>query len=185
MSWIRVVREDEADGALAEAYEEVVRSRGKLSAIMRIQSLAPKAMRAHLDLYLALMFDRGGLGRAERELIAVVVSVENGCEYCTLHHAAALEAWWKDRERVERLRESPGSAGLSDREAALVDYALALTRSPAEVREGDVERLRAAGLADEEILQANMITAYFNFVNRVAEGLGVEPTPDEVVGYRY
>lgn len=185
MSWIRVVDEEEADGPLAEVYERIARNRGKVSNIMRVQSLAPDAMAAHLDLYMTLLFGKGGLGRAERELVAVVVSRANGCEYCVLHHAAALEAWWKDPRKVERLLEDPGSVDLSPRETALVDYARRLTGSPADVGEDDLVALREAGLSDEEILQANMITSYFNFVNRVAEGLGVEAPPEEVRGYRY
>jgi uncharacterized peroxidase-related enzyme len=185
MSWIRTIHEDEAEGPLAHVYEEISRRRGKLSNIMRVQSLAPDAMRAHLDLYTTLMFSKGGLSRAERELIAVVVSVENDCRYCTLHHAAALEAWWKDPERVARVREAPDAAELSERERALVGYARDLTRAPAKVDEFRIEELRRSSLTDEEILQANMITAYFNFVNRIAEGLGVDAPPEEVGGYRY
>ncbi len=185
MNWIRVIHEDEAEGELADVYQQIAKKRGKLSNIMRIQSLAPQAMQAHLDLYLEVMFSKGGLSRAERELVAVVVSMENGCEYCTLHHAAALEAWWKDADRVARLRRDPATAELSPREAALVEYALGLTREPAALTEGDLAPLRSAGLTDEEVLQANMITAYFNFVNRIAEGLGVEAPPEEVEGYRY
>jgi alkylhydroperoxidase family enzyme len=60
-----------------------------------------------------------------------------------------------------------------------------LTLRPADMQESDLEPLRAAGLDDEEILQATMVTSYFNFVNRIAQGLGVEATPEEVGGYRY
>jgi alkylhydroperoxidase family enzyme len=49
----------------------------------------------------------------------------------------------------------------------------------------DVERLRRTGFSDEEILSINLITSYFNFVNRVAEGLGVEFSEEEVQGYNY
>jgi len=185
MTWIRTIHEDDAEGRLAEVYEAIIERRGKLSNIMRIQSLAPEAMAIHMELYLALMFSKGGLSRAERELIAVIVSVENGCTYCTLHHAAALEAWWKDGDRVRRLQNDPESADLSSRERALVDYSKALTKAPAAVGAEQVQALRDEGLRDEEILQANMIVAYFNFVNRIAEGLGVEAPPDEVAGYRY
>jgi uncharacterized peroxidase-related enzyme len=185
MSWIRVIPEERAEGALSDVYGRIARSRGRVSNIMRVQSLAPGAMAAHLDLYLDLMFSKGGLSRAERELVAVVVSVANGCEYCSLHHAAALEAWWKAPERVERLMKNPDRADLSPREQALARYARTLTLSPNAVEAGGVESLRDAGLSDEEILQANMITAYFNFVNRIAVGLGVEAPPEEVGGYRY
>ncbi len=185
MSWIRTIEEDDAEGRLAEVYARIAARRGKVSNIMRVQSLAPEAMEAHLDLYLTLLFGSRGLSRAERELIAVVVSVENGCDYCTLHHAVALEAWWKDAERVARLRKDPAEAELSQREAALADYALALTRTPSRMNEADLGPLRDSGLTDEEILEANLIASYFNFVNRIAEGLGVEVSPEEARGYEY
>ncbi|MDQ3522084.1 MAG: carboxymuconolactone decarboxylase family protein, partial [Gemmatimonadota bacterium] len=63
-------------------------------------SLHPAAMQAHMDLYMAVMFQRSGISREERELIAVVVSAANRCAYCVSHHAAALNAYWKDQERV-------------------------------------------------------------------------------------
>lgn len=185
MSWIREVHEEDAEGRLAESYEAIARSRGKVSNIMRVQSLAPGAMKAHMDLYLELLFARGGLSRAEREMVAVVVSVENRCAYCTLHHEAALAAWWKDDDRVRRLRGNLAEAGLSAREHAIATYAQALTRAPSEPGQAGIEALREAGLDDAEILHVNMITSYFNFVNRIAEGLGVEAPPEEVEGYRY
>lgn len=185
MSWIERVLEEEAEGPLAQVYARIGSSRGKVSNIMRVQSLAPRAMAAHLDLYQALLFGRSGLTRAERELLAVVVSVENGCRYCTLHHEAALRAWWKDDDRVDALLEDPARAGLSTREEALVDYALQLTREPAGVTEDRVRALRDVGLDDADILTANMVISYFNFVNRIAEGLGVEAPPEEVGGYDY
>jgi uncharacterized peroxidase-related enzyme len=184
MSWIRTIHESEAEGRLSDVYESIRESRGKLSNIMRVQSLAPEAMSHHMDLYLEIMFRKGGLSRAEREMIAVVVSVANGCEYCTLHHGAALEAWWKDPDRVQALRTDPLQAGLSRRESALVGYALALTDRPAAMVPADLEPMRDEGLTDDEILQANLIVAYFNFVNRIALGLGVAYSDDEVAGYK-
>jgi uncharacterized peroxidase-related enzyme len=185
MAWIQTIHEDDASGELRDIYERISGARGKLSNIMRVQSLRPEAMMAHLDLYMALLFGKSGLRRAERELIATVVSVANDCEYCTRHHAEALLAYWKDPLRVEQVIADPRLADLSEREQALVDYALKLTRQPGAVSEEDVNGLREQGLADRDVLDANMITGYFNFVNRVAEGLGVEVTDEEVGGYDY
>ena len=58
--------------------------------------------------------------------------------------------------------------------AALCRYALALTLEPWTVRRSDVDALRAAGLTDRDIVDANQVAAYFNYVNRIADGLGVE-----------
>lgn len=151
---------------------------------MQVQSLHPKAMTAHMGLYMAIMVGKSGLSREEREMIAVAVSATNGCEYCVRHHGAALLAYWKDPERVERFSADP----LSEREgrmAAVIVYAVELTRSPGAVDEKHIRDLREAGLGDEEIVGVNLIVSYFNFVTRLAEGLGVEVTDEEVSGYRY
>lgn len=185
MAWIRVVERDEAEGALEEAYERISSARGKLSNIMMVQSLDPAAMQAHLDLYMALLFSRSGLRREEREAIAVVVSSGNGCGYCVSHHAAALQAYWKDGARVQELVRDYRAVDLTSRLRAILDYAALLTRDPKAVAEEHVQALRSEGLSDDEILNVNLVTAYFNFVNRIAEGLGVEFTAEEAGGYRY
>ncbi len=63
---------------------------------------------------------------------------------------------------------------MSNRERGILDYAVKVTRSPHAIREVDIEYLRSVGLTDGEILDACQVTAYYNFVNRMASGLGVE-----------
>lgn len=184
MPWIDVVAPERAAGALRDVYERVVRERGKLSYIMQVQSLHPEAMASHLDLYVELMFGKSGLTRAERELIGVVVSAANRCAYCVRHHAEPLRAYWKEEARVAAAAADWRQTELTDRERALATYADKLTRAPGDMAEEDVASLRAAGFTDRDILDANMITAYFNFVNRLAAGLGVEFTAEEVRGYK-
>ncbi len=74
---------------------------------------------------------------------------------------------------MDALAASPEDAPLPDRTRALVTYALKLTREPARMAEADLEPLRAAGLSDRGIHDTAAIVAYYNFVNRLAEGLGV------------
>jgi len=185
MVWIRVIEEDEAEGRLKEYYEEIKRARGKVANIMKIHSLHPEAMVKHLELYLAIMFRPGGLKREQREMIATVVSALNKCGYCTYHHAEALNFYWKDRERLQRLIEDYTQLDLAPPERTMLDYARKLTQDPASVTEADVQRLRDTGFSDEEILNINLVVSYFNFVNRVALGLGVEFSDQEMKGYKY
>lgn len=63
---------------------------------------------------------------------------------------------------------------LTQRECALVEYASKLTAEPSSIRQNDIRRLRETGLEDEAILHLVQVVAYFNFVNRIAHGLGVE-----------
>jgi uncharacterized peroxidase-related enzyme len=62
--------------------------------------------------------------------------------------------------------------------AALRRYALALTIRPWTVRRADLDSLRAVGLSDRDIVDANQVVAYYNYVNRVADGLGVQLEDD-------
>ncbi len=72
------------------------------------------------------------------------------------------------------MKADPQRANVSSRGRALIDYAVALTRQPASITESQIDVLRAAGLSDAAIHDTVAVTAYFNFVNRIALGLGVE-----------
>lgn len=89
------------------------------------------------------------------------------------HHGAALRQLTGRGALAETLTRSPEDAALPERSRALVDYALKLTREPARVAAEDLASLRAAGLGDRGIHDAVAVVAYFNFVNRLAQGLGV------------
>ncbi len=184
MAWIEVIDEDDATGELRETYDQILDARGKLSNIMRIHSLNPAAMQAHMALYQCLLFGRSGLRRAEREALATVVSVTNDCAYCTRHHAEALQAYWKDQARVDQLIDDYRAID-DERLRAMLGFGAQLTQAPAAVSEDDVQALREVGLSDADVLDITLITSYFNFVNRIAEGLGVEFTEAEATGYDY
>jgi uncharacterized peroxidase-related enzyme len=185
MAFIKVIGEDEADGKLFEVYDEIQRNRGRVSNILRVQSLNPKGLRAHLDLYMASVFGKGGLSRREAELIAVVVSAANGDSYCLTHHSEGLDRHAKDPEWVKQVATDPAKAKLSEREASLVHFALGLTQHPGKGRKEAVSALRARGFTDDQILQATEIVAYFNFANRLALGLGAELEAEGERDYHY
>ena len=184
MVWIKVIEEDNARGELKEIYDEIIRSRGKVANILKSHSLNPAALKAHLDLYMALMFGDSPLKREEREMIAVCVSSANNCNYCRTHHGDALNTYWKDEEKIERFKSNWRDVVTNPRHHAMLEYAEKLTRNPDKVTREDVELLKKY-FTDREILDIALITAYFNFVNRIALGLGVEVTEEELRGYNY
>lgn len=75
---------------------------------------------------------------------------------------------------VEALGEDYRQARVTPAERAMLDYAVKLTLEPWAMVEGDVEILRDAGWSDAAILDINQVTGYYAFVNRLADGLGVE-----------
>lgn len=184
MARIRVIEPEDARGRLREIYEQLEGKRGKIAAIHKIQSLNPESIRSHMDLYMTIMYGKSSLSRAQRELIGVVVSRANGCEYCVRHHLEALRHFWRDHELLERIEEDFGQAGLDDRNAALCDYAWKLSRRPAGMDDDDFRAMRETGWDDRAILDATLTVAYFNFVNRIVTALDVELEPDPG-GYKY
>lgn len=185
MAWIDVIEPEDATGDLNALYDDIAEKRGKLSNVLKVHSQNPSALKEHLDLYGTLLFGSSPLSRAEREAIAVVVSAANDCDYCVHHHAEALQAYWHEA-RVQQLADD--YTALDDLDVPLraaCDVAAKLTRSPDAMSEADVESLRAAGWSDRAVLDIVLVTSYFNFVNRITNGLGVESTPEEATGYHY
>lgn len=185
MAFIKVIEHNEAEGELKTVYDDLVSKRGKLAEVHKIQSLNPESMIKHMGLYLTIMFGKSPLSRAQREMIAVVVSVANSCEYCQTHHAQALNHYWKEDDKIDRLKRDYRKAGLSDIDLNLCELAWQLTRIPGVTTETLIEKLKAQGLDDRSILDANLVIAYFNFVNRLVLGLGVHLEKDKGEGYKY
>ncbi len=81
MAWIKMMEESEAAGKLKDIYESQRAQAGAVANILKIHSLAPDTLPAHMGLYSAVMHAHGDLSRAQREMIAVVVSSVNSCHY--------------------------------------------------------------------------------------------------------
>ena len=185
MARIDVIEPNAAEGRLKEIYDEIEGSRGKIAEVHKIQSLNPETITNHMDLYLNVMFGKSPLKRYQREMMAVVVSRANGCTYCQRHHLEALEHFWKDTDQTEQLRSDYRALDLSAVDRALCDYAWELTTDPGAAERADpTVVLREKGLSDRAILDATLVLSYFNFVNRMVLGLGVELEEDPG-GYEY
>ncbi|MCW9708779.1 peroxidase-related enzyme [Fodinibius salsisoli] len=186
MAYINIIEPEEATGSLKKIYEELEKKRRKLARIHKVQSLHPETIVAHMELYLSIMFSRSPLSRAQREMMAVVVSATNECEYCQRHHGEALNHYWKEGGRVRQLRTDYNQADLDKTDSLLCQLAQKLTLNPDEIdKEQDIKPLKNTGLSDRAILDAVLVISYFNFVNRMVQGLGVETDEQEVQGYKY
>lgn len=81
MAWIKMVEPDDATGELKAEYEQAVKRAGKVFNILKVQSLNPTVLHLSMQMYLATMYAPSGLSRAEREMLATVVSWANHCFY--------------------------------------------------------------------------------------------------------
>ncbi len=185
MAKIKIIQPEEAEGKLKEIYHQLSKDRGKIAEVHKIQSLNPHSIPAHMDLYKVIMFKKSSLSRLQREILGVVTSRANNCEYCQVHHAEAVNFYWKDWEKTNALKEDHNLIELDRKDQALCDYAKLLTQNPLEsVKQKQVENLKELGVSDKEILDATLVISYFNFVNRLVLSLGVELENDPG-GYNY
>ncbi|MBL4772654.1 MAG: peroxidase-related enzyme [Alcanivoracaceae bacterium] len=184
MSWINEVDIADADEQLKPIYDDLIKSRGKISNILKVHSLNPQALQTHLDLYMTIMFGKSGLSRKERECIAVVVSRADNCEYCVNHHAESLARYIKDEKLLEQIKQDYRQASIPPKLMAICDYSYKLTAKPGVQKQEDIKYLQSFGLSDKDILDITLVVAYFNFVNRIALGLGVTFNAEELSGYK-
>ncbi len=186
MPYIKVIQHDEAEGQLKEIYDELVRSRGKLAEVHKIQSLNPKSIVAHMELYMKIMFGKSPLKRYQREMIAVIVSAANDCDYCIRHHAEALQFFWKDQSKVNQLSKDFNEIDLSENDKLFCQFAQKLTLDPNfDGKRNLIETMSDLGVEDRAILDMTLVISYFNFVNRMVLGLGVDLEDDGGGGYNY
>ena len=184
---IKMIPDDQADPELLAVLKLARTPHGTVDNVMRVHSLRPNTMRGHVSLYRAALHDDANtLPQWLQETISSYVSILNDCPYSLANHWANARHLIDDEARAEMIEaalhnRTPEDA-LDGAELALLRYSEKLTSSPGAMVESDIEALRAAGVDDRQILEANQIVGYFNYVNRCLNGLGVT-TEGDGVGY--
>ncbi len=186
-AWISMISDADADEDLLDALQLARTPHGTVDNVMRVHSHRPNTMRGHVALYRAALHDdTNTLPEWLQETISSYVSILNKCPYSLANHWANARHLIADDIKADAIEEAL-QAGTPETfftgsELALLNYARKLTLHPADMQKADVESLKATGLNDGEILEANQIIGYFNYVNRLLNGLGVS-TDGDTVGY--
>ncbi len=186
-AWINMIGDEEASDDLMDALSEARTPHGTVDNVMRVHSLRPNTMRGHVRLYRAALHDDANtVPMWLQETIASYVSILNDCRYSLGNHWANARHLINDRERADRIEEALKNDApehvFDGVELAMLRYAKKLTRSPGDMTEADILPMRKFGADDGQILEVNQIVGYFNYVNRLLNGLGVTLEGD-TVGY--
>ena len=172
---LHVPDEEDVPDEVKELWAQPLEKLGFVPNVLRVFALRPKHMLGWWTYYYELLRGESGLTKAQREMIAVVVSVTNRCHYCIVSHTAALRKLTKDPDFVDRLATGYKYAELEPRDQAMLDFAVKLTEASDRCTDEDVQALRDAGWNDEEIMDIAQVAAMFNLTNRLASGLGWVP----------
>jgi uncharacterized peroxidase-related enzyme len=132
-------------------------------------------LEAFAGFYNELMLAPSGLSKLEREMIAVVVSAENRCFYCLVAHGAAVRQLSGDAQLGEALAFNYRVAKITPKQRAMLDFALKMCRSSAEIEEKDRQALRHAGFSDKDIWDIAAVASFYAMSNRMASATGMMP----------
>jgi uncharacterized peroxidase-related enzyme len=116
----------------------------------------------------------------ERELIAAYVSGLNHCRYCHGVHVATAELLGAPKNSVANALDNIDMAPIAEKMKPVLRYAQILTRRPDSVTQADVDAIFAAGWDEIALYHTVAVTALFNFMNRLVEGMGIELEPTYV-----
>lgn len=178
ISWFPVLSKEQMDPEVRALIEKAESRGGFCPNVFRAYAWRPQRLLKWFAHYQELMTGPSGLTRAEREMIAVTVSMQNRCLYCLTAHGASLRQLTGDPVLSDRITLDYRRAGLASRERAMLDYALKITRTAEDCSPEDIAALQDHGFSLEDVWDIAEVAAMFNLTNRMAAASGQMPNPE-------
>ncbi len=171
---------DDLPDDIREYFDICTEKLGLIPNVLSAYSVNVEKFRTFTAFYNQLMLDEEvcRLSKLEREMIAVVVSSANHCYYCLIAHGQAVRQLSGDPQLGEMMVTNYRVAELEPRLRAMLDYAWKLTLTPHDIDGADRKALKDAGFSDQDIFDINDVAAFFNYTNRMAQGLDMMPNPE-------
>jgi uncharacterized peroxidase-related enzyme len=173
-----VPRLDELPDDVRERIEAVAERTGFVPNVFLALAHRPDEWRAFFAYHDALMEREGGLTAAEKELIVVATSAANDCLYCVVAHGAIARIRARDPLIADQVAIDWRKADVTERQRAMLAFAVKLAVEPARVEEADLETLRGHGFGDDDIWDIGAITALFAMSNRIAHLSAMRPNDE-------
>ena len=178
ISWFPVPEESELPEDLRGLFRKAREKIGFVPNVLRAYSFRPERLRTWFEHYKQLHEPTQNLDTAEREMIAVAVSMANSCLYCLVAHGAALREALGDPILADRITLDHRRAGLDERRSAILDFAVKVTERPLDCSAEDLERFKGFGLSEEEVWDVVEIASMYNFTNRMSLACGMIPNEE-------
>ncbi len=151
---------------------------GMIPNVLKAYAFDVEKLNAFTAMYNDLMLGVSNLSKLEREMIAVAVSSVNKCFYCLVAHGAAVRALSGDPALGEALVMNYRVAKISQKQRAMLDFAVQMTQASASIEEADREKLRDHGFSDRDIWDIASVAAFFNMTNRMASATDMRPNAE-------
>ena len=172
--FIDTVPEEDAEGALAEFYQQQKGAWGFLPNFAAVFSTRPEVAKAWSTLNKTV---RDGMDRRRFEIATIGAARALRSMYCTAAHSKFLRDECDDEPTMIAIAEDPSGAGLSEQDRAVYEFAALVARDASSIQQNDVEALRALGLTDADVADVVFAAAARSFFTRVLDGLGAQLDP--------
>ena len=163
---------------IRERIEAVQEKSGFIPNVFLVLAHRPDEFRAFFAYHDALMEKPGNLTKAEREMIVVATSNANQCQYCVVAHGAVLRIRAKNPLIADQVAINYRKADLSDRQQAMLDFAMKVSQAAHAVGDADFETLRSHGFTDDDIWDIAAIASFFGLSNRMANVTSMRPNDE-------
>ena len=175
ISWYPIPERSELPEDVAKLFGKAESALGFVPNVFQAMTFRVDHFRAWFSHFKQLHVPSENLTAADREMIAVVVSMANGCLYCLVAHGAALREALADPVWADRITLDWRRAGLDAKRVAICEYVEKITVRPTETSQDDITHLQSFGLTAEETWDIAEIAAMYNFTNRMAMATGQIP----------
>ena len=186
MSWIKTIPFDDAEQKFKQIYNRVAGHNNNIDNVLMIHSLRPHTLVGHMTLYKSVLHNSNNtLEKWYLESLGVYVSFLNNCSYCVDHHLEGLKRLLGNDEKGAKfytaVQKNETINYFGNKLDHGMEYARMLTQEHHNITKNHIDQLRIAGFEDGEILEINQVSSYFNYVNRMVVGLGVD-TKGDIIG---
>jgi uncharacterized peroxidase-related enzyme len=174
--FLKTVEETEASGRIAELYGAQKAQNGFVMSAVRCWTARPDLLPIYQQFAETI---RAGFSLSPRDwrLITFVAAKEVPSTYCSHVYGRQLLADLGSKEAILAVRRDFASAGLSERDIAMLRYAATVASDASRVTAEDIERLRAAGFTDVQICDIALCASFRCFVGRFFDAVGAGPEP--------
>lgn len=169
---VKLVQAEDGDNKVNEVFEDIKRNFGMIPNLFKAYALRPEILEATWNRVKAVMV-AGELPRQLKEMIAVVVSKVNGCQYCINAHSGALKMMGVPQQQVRQLVDNFETTDLSEDVKVVLRLAVKSTKAPEMITDLEIEELRKLEFSDAKIIEIFSVVDLFTSFNRFLDTLSV------------
>ena len=172
MSRVRLVKVEEADGKANEVFGDIQQSFGMVPNLFKAYALRPEILDAKWNQVKAVM-QEGKLPPQLKQMIAVVVSKANECQYCVNAHSAALAMMGMSQQQIRQIIENVEAAHLPEADALVLKLAAKSTKDPRSITDQEMDKLKQLGYRDAQVVEIFSVVALFTALNKFIDTLQI------------